>query len=144
MRDSQAKAMFINNIGFLEKTSPREFRIRLLCEYESSFNITHSAACSLYNKIKKQAVAEGLIPEIGRPRFASVPNQSCKITKNSHEKHSTDFNEFLISLELRIEEENSWAVYDHIGNIVCYADSGVSAKAMAGDNHIKRVIELCQ
>ena len=138
MRDQKASKMFNDNIELLNKTTPREFRVRLLGLYEREFGITHSAACSLYNKIKKAAVANGIIPEIGRAHSISpsIPRRS-NVTKSD-----TAFNDFLVSLELRIVEKDSWAVCNQNGDVIDLVSSGVEAAQLANGNYYYRTEPL--
>lgn len=138
MRDQQATKLFNDNIEFLNKTTPREFRVRLLGLYEKEFGITHSAACSLYNKIKKASVASGAIPEIGRAQTASPIKSRVVSDSNS----DIAFNDFLVSLELRIVEKDSWAVCDQNGDVVKLVSSGVEAAQLANGNHYYRTEPL--
>ena len=138
MRDQQALDIFKAHIDFLNETSPREFRVRLLGLYETTFGITHSASCSLYNKIKKSAVASGIIPEIGRSNTIVVKTHDTVIESATSES----FNKFLVSLELRISEKDSWAICDESGNIVDHADSGLAAQQKAKGNKFYRLEPL--
>lgn len=139
MRDQQALDIFKAHIDFLNETSPREFRVRLLGLYETTFGITHSASCSLYNKIKKSAVASGIIPEIGRRSDTVVDKTHNPVIESAT---SESFNKFLVSLELRISEKDSWAICDESGNIVDYADSGIAAQQIAKGNKFYRLEPL--
>ena len=129
-RNAVSIQIFLKHYSLIETESASVFRRTVLTEIESTLNVTHSSACSLYNTAKKTLIENKTIKEF-IAKSAPAPRKAVTAHKPTARLPDTKedelFEDIREDLEQYIIEENSWKIVDSNNQFVCFANSMIEA-----------------